>query len=61
MEILIAFLRNDKVKTTYILSTAAVAGFLAREDGKRSAAKEGFCCYNDGQEHLPMQYTAKTQ
>ncbi|CAE7949318.1 unnamed protein product [Symbiodinium sp. KB8] len=50
MEILIAFLRNDKVKTTYILSTAAVAGFLAREDGKRSAAKEGFCCYNDGQE-----------
>lgn len=26
--------RGDKVKTTYLLSTAAVAGFLAREDGK---------------------------
>ena len=32
---------HPEVKTTYLLSTAAVAGFLAREDGKRPAAQQG--------------------
>ena len=33
-------LLHPQVKTTYLLSTAAVAGFLAREDGKSAILKK---------------------
>ena len=33
-------LLHPQVKTTYLLSTAAVAGFLAREDGKSTILKK---------------------